>query len=80
MTQFSLALSEYTLRDQREIETCVGRRMGRSAEAGMFTGMTVGISGEAMGEDGSSAIDGCDTDCVGSSCWHLASNHLAESC
>jgi len=40
----------------------------------------VGISGEAVGEDWSSAIDGYDTDCVGSSCWHLASNDLAESC
>ena len=57
--------------------TCVGRRIGRSADAGMLTGMTMGSSGEALGDDGSSAMDGLHRDCGGSWCWHLVDNHFA---
>lgn len=57
--------------------TCVGSRIGRSAEDGMFTGMTLGISGETVGDDdGSSAIEGVTyRDCVQSYC----SRHLVNS-
>lgn len=37
----------------------------------------MGSSGEALGDDGSSAMDGLHRDRGGSWCWHLVDNHFA---
>ena len=43
----------------------------------MLTGMTMGSSGDALGDDGSSAMDGLHRARGGSWCWHLVDNHFA---